>query len=94
MRIDQFDSAFACQPYMEIDGNGHTSVNRFHICDNIPFMQSFEGFIEKYKSNIWGENNRCLYAAMVYWYQTLGKADVYGPVALHERLGYDKINNK
>ena len=34
-----FDSAFASQPFIELDANGHTSVNRFHICDNVPFYE-------------------------------------------------------
>jgi hypothetical protein len=85
-----FDSAFACQPYIEIDANGHTSVNRFHICDNIPFSESFEGFIEKYKDNRWGNNNRCVYAATVYWYQTRGTFDEYGPVPIDQRVGYEE----
>ncbi|WP_206870744.1 DUF2961 domain-containing protein [Clostridium zeae] len=60
-----------------MDGNGHTSVNRFHICDNIPFNTSFEGFIEKYKDDIWEEKNKCLYAATCYWYQISGETDLY-----------------
>lgn len=83
-----FDSAFASQPYIELDANGHTSVNRFHICDNIPFMNSFEGFIEKYKGNHWGANNECVYAATVYWYQERGTSDAYMPVSLDERLSH------
>lgn len=86
-----FDSAFASQPYIEMDGNGHTSVNRFHIADNIPFQESFEGFIEKYKDNAWGSGNRCLYAATVYWYQEPGTLDAYGRVPVEERLGYDRL---
>ncbi|MDI4643523.1 glycoside hydrolase family 172 protein [Cohnella hashimotonis] len=88
-----FDSAFASQPYVEIDGNGHTSVNRFHICDNIPFNQSFEGFMEKYKANRWEEVNRCLYAATAYWYQARGTADRYPAVELQHRVGYDTLND-
>lgn len=83
-----FDSAFASQPFIELDANGHTSVNRFHICDNIPFMNSFEGFIEKYKGDHWGLNNQCLYAATVYWYQERGTSDAYMPVSLDERLSH------
>jgi hypothetical protein len=75
--FSMFDSAFACQPYTPIDGNGHTSVNRFHICDNIPFNSSFEGFIEKYKDDIWGEANKCVYYATCYWYQMPGEEDLY-----------------
>jgi hypothetical protein len=84
-----FDSAFACQPYIEIDANGHTSVNRFHVCDNIPFTESFEGFIEKYKADRWGPNNRCLYAATVYWYQARGTGDGYDRLPLENRVGYE-----
>jgi len=80
-----FDSAFACQPYIEIDANGHTSVNRFHICDNIPFTQSFEGFIEKYKDDNW-DNNKCLYSATAYWYQMPNTDDLYKRAAADERL--------
>jgi hypothetical protein len=69
-----FDSPFACQPYTPINGNGHTIVSRFHIADNIPFHESFEGYIEKYKGNKWGNNNRCLYDVVVYWYQQAEQA--------------------
>ncbi|WP_339843477.1 glycoside hydrolase family 172 protein [Paenibacillus sp. FSL W7-1088] len=81
-----FDSAFASQPFIELDANGHTSVSRFHICDNIPFMNSFEGFIEKYKENQWGPNNQCLYASTVYWYQERYTSDDYRPVSVNDRL--------
>ncbi|QLG40433.1 DUF2961 domain-containing protein [Paenibacillus sp. E222] len=81
-----FDSAFASQPFIELDANGHTSVSRFHICDNIPFMNSFEGFIEKYKENQWGPNNQCLYASTVYWYQERCTSDDYRPVSVNDRL--------
>jgi hypothetical protein len=83
-----FESAFACQPYIELNANGHTAVNRFHICDNIPFMRSFEGCIEKYKPNHWGDDNVCLYAVVAYWYQKAGQADPYQPIPLCERKGY------
>ena len=83
-----FESAFASQPYSELNANGHTSVNRFHICDNVPFNQSFEASIEKCKPNRWGEGNRCLYATVVYWYQRGGETDRYGPSPLAERVGY------
>ncbi|KAA3437859.1 DUF2961 domain-containing protein [Rufibacter hautae] len=64
-----FDSPFASQPFTALTGNGHTIVNRFHIADNVPFQNSFEGNLEKYKLNNWGKNNRCLFDAVVYWYQ-------------------------
>lgn len=85
-----FDSPFACQPFTPIDGNGHTSVNRFHIADDIPFQRSFEGCIEKYKGNSWGDRgqNHCLYDAVAYFYLAPGQVDPYGPVPLADRVGY------
>lgn len=84
-----FESAYACQPFTAIDGNGHTSVNRFHICDDVPFQTSFEGCIEKYKDNRWGETggNHCLYDAVAYWYQAAGQSDPYAPYPLAAREG-------
>jgi hypothetical protein len=67
-----FDSPFASQPFTPINGNGHTIVSRFHIADNVPFQRSFEGYLEKYKTNQWGKNNYCLFDAVVYWYQMSG----------------------
>jgi hypothetical protein len=84
-----FESAYACQPCVPIDGNGHTSVSRFHICDNVPFQTGFEAYIEKYKDNQWGAGNSCLYAAVAYWYQRPGSVDPYGIVPLAKRIGYD-----
>ena len=71
-----------------IDGNGHTSVNRFHICDNIPFQTSFEGCIEKYKGNRWGPNgcNVCIYDAVAFWYQAAGQTDPYQAYPLSARV--------
>ena len=83
-----FDSAYAAQPFIELNANGHTSVNRFHICDDVPFQSAFEASIEKYKANQWGDGNQCLYAAVVYWYQRPGGVDPYGPAPLSERVGY------
>jgi hypothetical protein len=70
---------------VELNANGHTSVNRFHICDDVPFTTSFEACIEKYKPNQWGENNVCLYDVVAYWYQQAGEVDPYGAVAMGER---------
>jgi hypothetical protein len=84
-----FDSAYACQPFVALDGNGHTSVSRFHICDDVPFQTSFEASIEKYWGNRWGEGNHCLYAAVAYWYQRPGEPDRYPAVPVGERVGYD-----
>lgn len=84
-----FDSAYACQPFVALDENGHTSVSRFHICDDVPFQTQFADYIEKYKGNRWGDGNVCLYAAVAYWYQQSGGYDPYGNVAWTERVGYE-----
>ena len=64
-----FDSPFAAMNAMPLDGNGDTSVMRFHIADNVPFQDAFEGFIEKYKPDAWGDGGECRYTAVPYWYQ-------------------------
>lgn len=63
-----FESAYASQPFLPIDANGETSVNRLHVCDDVPFMHSFAGYIEKYKPNTWDTTNQCVYYATVFWY--------------------------
>jgi hypothetical protein len=85
-----FDSAYAAQPYVELDANGHTSVARFHLCDDIPFQESFEAYIERYQTatGIWSEDEQNHYAATAYWYQRPGDPDPYGPAPLSERVGY------
>ena len=76
----RFDHPFACLSQMPIDGNGHTSVSRFQIAENVPFQQSFEGYLEKYKSDVWsdhGSRGKCLFAATPYWYQDASSNDAY-----------------
>lgn len=72
-----FDSAYAVQSLMPVDGNGHTSVMRLQICDNVPFTESFQAFIEKYKGRHWGEGNQCVHEFTPYWYQEKGRTDGY-----------------
>lgn len=86
-----FDAPFSHNCQVPINGNGHTSVARFQISDNVPFYQSFEGFLEKYREDVWEQrefgiyNNKCLYAVTPYWYQLPGEHDGYAepdPAAL------------
>ena len=63
---------------------GHQSVLRWHIVDNVPFQKSFEGCIEKYFKNDRGT----LYAVVAYWYLSPDGRDPYGPVPAAERDGY------
>lgn len=64
-----FDAPFCAMSDMPLDGNGETSVCRFHVCDSIPFRTGFEGFIEKYKQNTWGDGGVCAYRVTPYWYE-------------------------
>lgn len=90
---DYFGYAWGCpelfsKPYhsqtISMKNRGHISVNRLHITDNVPFMKSFDGYIEKYFPN----DRPCLYAATVYWYLAPGGEDPYGPAPVEERTGY------
>ena len=66
------------------NNQGHQSLLRLHIVDNVPFEKSFEGCIEKYFKNDRGT----LYAATVWWYLAPGGKDPYGPVPVAQRDGY------
>ena len=79
-----FQHAYHNQTYNDGNNRGHVSVNRWHIPDNVPFHQSFEGCIEKYYPN----QRPTLYAATAYWYLALGGKDPYAPAPLKERVGY------
>lgn len=59
-------------------------MNRWHITDNVPFIKSFEGIIEKY----FGNSIPTLYASIVYWYLAPGGVDPYEPVPIEQRIGY------
>lgn len=64
-------------------GIGNRLNNRFHIIDNVPFLQSFVAYLEKY--------HRDGYANQVvtnYWYMKKGEDDGYGEVSLEERTAY------
>jgi hypothetical protein len=64
--------------------NGHVSVNRWQITDNIPFQTSFEGCIEKYNDN----KRPTQYDCVAYWYQAPGEKDPYQPVPVADRVDY------
>jgi hypothetical protein len=63
---------------------GHSSQNRWHIGDNVPFQTSFEASIEKYYANDVPD----LWDGVVYWYLSPGGTDPYMPVPLKDRIGY------
>jgi hypothetical protein len=91
-----FETPYAAQPYVELDANGHSVVSRFHICDDIPFQERFDGYIERWGDSTRsdsdalaeGYGNRSKFAAVAYWYQRAGGTDPYGPVPLSERVDY------
>ena len=56
---------------------GHTSVNRFHILDAIPFEKSFRFDMECWH---WDPNVTVNYAATSYWYARPGATDDFEPV--------------
>lgn len=58
-----FEKAFHSQS-MTTGNTAHQSLNRWHISDNIPFQESFKGYIEKYYPEICGTR----YNSVVYWY--------------------------
>ena len=59
------------------------------MADSIPFAHSFEGFIEKYKGDVWGEHNACLYGAVPYWYQQAGTDDTYPGIKAEDLMPDD-----
>jgi hypothetical protein len=56
---------------------GHTSVNRFHILDNIPFQKSFRFDMEFWH---WTPNIDVTYAATSYWYARPSATDNFREV--------------
>lgn len=84
---DRYDSAFQNQILNEKNSNGHISMSRFQIADNVPFQTSFEAVIEKYYPNQWN-GNYTLYDTIVYWYQEANTEDTYKAVPVAERMGY------
>lgn len=81
-----FQHAYHNQP-RNVNNVGHVSNNRWHIADNVPFMKSFEGDIEKYYVN----DRPTLYACTAYWYLSADGVDPYTkPVKIADRRFYVK----
>ncbi len=90
---DYFGYAWCCpalfeRPFhgqsMTQKNQGHQSVFRWQVADNVPFMESFEAAIEKYFPNERGT----LYACTPVWYQAAGGSDVIEAVPVEQRWGY------
>lgn len=78
-----FQFPFHCQTMTE-NNQGHQSVLRWHVADNVPFQTSLEACIEKYYPNEKGT----LYACVPCFYLAPGQADRIGPTPLQQRHGY------
>ncbi len=75
---ERFVHAFHNQPRCDGPGNyGNTSVNRFHIIDDIPFTKSFKFDIENWQWDEKATNNR---AAVSYWYARPGGKHFFKPL--------------
>ncbi len=72
------------QTLCEGPGNGnHTSVNRFHVVDSIPFQKSIRFAIEDWPlGNTIGKD----YCSTAYWYADAKQKDFFEPVPRPERL--------
>ncbi|MBN1442696.1 MAG: DUF2961 domain-containing protein [Planctomycetes bacterium] len=73
-----FQHAYHNQTLCEGPGNGnHTSVNRFHVIDSLPFHRSIRFTIEDWPlGNTIGKD----YCATAYWYAAAGQKDFFEPV--------------
>ncbi len=80
-----FQKPYHAQTMTE-NNQGHQSVLRWHLVDNVPFQKSFQGCIEKYYKNERGT----LYACTARWYLAPEGVDRYAAVPVAERHGYYK----
>ena len=73
-----FDHAYHNQTRCDGPGNyGHTSVNRFHVLDDIPFDSSFRFDMENWHHNALVKTDR---AAVSYWYARPGGRSFFRPL--------------
>jgi len=70
---------------MTSGNRGHQAVSRWHIVDNVPFQQSFEGCLEKVFHDRREGNRVRVYGC---WYLSPDGKDAYEPVPVEQRLGY------
>ncbi len=79
-----FEHPFHSQS-LDQDNMGYQPMNRWHIIDNIPFQESFDGYMEKYFPNEWPTQ----YSTVVYWYLEPGGNDPLEPVSVEDRYDYE-----
>lgn len=80
----EFEHAYHSQT-QDNDNMGYQPMNRWHIIENIPFQESFDGYMEKYFPNHWPTQ----YSVVVYWYLSPDGKDNLGSVPVEERYGYE-----
>src|SRR5690606_23489512 len=80
----EFEHAFHSQT-QDNDNMGYQPMNRWHIIDNIPFQESFEGYMEKYFPNHWPTQ----YSTVVYWYLDPEGEDPIEETPVEDRFGYE-----
>jgi len=79
-----FQRAYHCQT-MTQNNQGHQTLLRWLVTENVPFQKSFEACIEKYFKNA---ERGTLYACLPIWYLAPGGKDPYEPIAADQRYGY------
>jgi hypothetical protein len=79
-----FQKPFHAQTLSE-QNQGHQSVLRWHILDNVPFQHQFEASIEKYFTN---EEHGTLFACLVTSYLSPDGVDPYEATAVAKRHDY------
>ncbi len=69
---------------MTMRNQGHQSVYRWQIADNVPFQTSFDAYLEKYRPNSISTN----FASVAVWYLSPDGEDTWEPVPVAERYNY------
>lgn len=75
---ERFAHAYHNQPRCDGPGNyGHTSVNRWHILDRIPFERDFRFDMELWH---WHTKTNVTMSVVSYWYARPGATSDHGPI--------------
>lgn len=73
-----FSHAYHNQPRCDGPGNyGHTSVNRWHILDRIPFLRDFKFDMELWH---WDEKCKVTMSVVAFWYARPGATDGFAQI--------------
>lgn len=84
----RFVHAYHNQPKCDGPGNyGNTSINRWHVVDDIPFSKCFRFDIENWQWHPHGRNTR---AAISMWYAGAKSTDFFGPIIASD-VTFDRV---